>query len=101
LSNSVQPTTFLFNPGATTTLTNWNINGTPGNLVTIGSTSAVNHILSKVGGTVSADYLSISFSTATGGATWNAGANSVNGGNNSGWIFGGAPVSQSNFFLLL
>ncbi len=88
LSNSVQPTTFLFNPGSTTTLTNWNINGTPGSLVTIGITSAGNHTLSKASGTVSADYLSISNSTATGGATWYAGANSVNGGNNSGWIFG-------------
>jgi hypothetical protein len=88
LANSVQPTSFLFTAGTTTTLTNWNINGTAGNLVTIGSATAASHTLTKASGTVSADYLSISNSTATGGATWNAGANSVDGGNNSGWIFG-------------
>jgi hypothetical protein len=92
LANSVQPTSFLFTAGTTTTLTNWNINGTAGNLVTIGSATAASHTLSKTSGTVSADYLSISNSTATGGATWNAGANSVDGGNNSGWLSGAAAV---------
>jgi hypothetical protein len=100
LENSVQPTSFLFTAGSTQTVTNWNISGTAGNLVTIGSPTAASHTLSKASGTVNADYLSISFSTATGGATWNAGANSVNGGNNSGWIFAGSPTNQSNFFLL-
>jgi len=87
LANGVQPTTFTFTSGTTTTLTNWNISGTSGNLVTIGSTAASAHTLSKASGTVSADYLTISFSTATGGATWNAGANSTDGGNNTGWVF--------------
>lgn len=86
LQNTVQPTSFLFTTGTTTTLTNWAINGTAGNLVTIGSSTAAPHILSKASGAVSANYLSISRSTATGGATWNA-ANSVDGGNNSGWTF--------------
>jgi hypothetical protein len=36
---------------------------------------------------VSADYLVIQDSTATGGAVWYAGANSVNVSNNTGWIF--------------
>ena len=87
IANGVQPTTFTFTSGTTTTLTNWNISGTSGNLVTIGSTAASAHTLSKASGTVSADYLTISFSTATGGATWNAGANSTDGGNNTGWVF--------------
>lgn len=87
LANSVQPTTFLFTAGSTTTITNWNVNGTAGNLVTIGSITAASHTLSKASGTVSADYLSISRSTATGGAAWYAGANSTDGGNNSGWVF--------------
>jgi hypothetical protein len=91
LQNTVQPTSFLFTTGTTTTLTNWAINGTAGNLVTIGSSTAAPHILSKASGTVSADYLSISRSTATGGAVWYAGANSTNGGNNTGWIFSAAP----------
>lgn len=87
IANSVQPTTFSFTAGTTTTLTNWNVNGTAGNLVTIQSATAASHTLSKASGTVNANYLSISRSTATGGATWNA-ANSTDGGNNSGWIFG-------------
>jgi len=102
LSNSVQPTTFTFTAGTTTTISTWAIAGTPGNLVTIGSATAASHTLSKASGTVSADYLSISRSTATGGATWYAGANSTNGGNNTGWIFTAPPVGgvNANFFLL-
>jgi fibronectin-binding autotransporter adhesin len=105
LQNSVQPTSFLFTAGTTTTLSNWEIDGTPSNLVTIGSVTAASHTLSKATGTVSADYLSISRSTATGGAAWYAGANSTNGGNNSGWIFtappGPAAPSNGNFFFLI
>jgi len=101
ISNSVQPTTFTFTAGTTTTVTNWNINGTAGNLVTIGSATAASHTLSKASGTVNSNYLSISRSTATGGATWNAGANSTDGGNNSGWIFSAPPpaTATGNFLV--
>lgn len=98
LANGVQPTTFTFTSGTTTTITNWNISGTAGNLVTIGSTTTSQHTLSDASGIVNANYLSISYSNATGGATWYAGANSTDGGNNTGWIFSG-PTS-GNFFLL-
>lgn len=102
LSNSVQPTTFRFTAGTTTTITNWSVNGTSGNLVTITSATTATHTLSKASGTVSADYLSISYSVATGGATWNAGANSTDGGNNSGWIFGApSPGTKGNFLLVM
>jgi hypothetical protein len=101
ISNSVQPTTFTFTASTTTTVTNWNVNGTAGNLVTIGSATAASHTLSKASGTVSSDYLSISRSTATGGASWYAGANSTNGGNNSGWIFTAPPsVTATGNFLV-
>jgi len=86
ITNTVQPATVLFTSATTNTFAAFSLSGTAGNLVTIGSTSASSHTLSKASGTVSANYLSISYSTATGGATWNA-ANSVDGGNNSGWIF--------------
>jgi hypothetical protein len=49
------------------------------------------------------DYLSISQSIATGGAAWYAGANSTDGGNNTGWIFSAAPIpgaNAGNFFLM-
>jgi hypothetical protein len=98
LGNGVQPTTILFTAGTTTTVANWTISGTAGNLVTIGSVTAANHTLSKVTGVVSADYLSISRSTATGGAVWYAGANSTNGGSNIGWIFTAAPKGDFLLF---
>lgn len=100
--NGTQPTTFQFTSGSTTTVTNWYVSGTAGNLVTIQSSSTTSHTLSKSTGTVTSDYLSISRSTATGGAVWYAGANSTNGGNNSGWIFSGpGPGTESGAFLML
>ncbi len=87
ITNSVQPASVLFTSGTTTTFTNFSLSGTAGNLITIGSVTAASHTLSKASGTVSADYLSISQSNATGGAAWYAGANSTDGGSNSGWSF--------------
>jgi hypothetical protein len=92
-------TSILFTAGTTSTFTDWNASGASGNLLTIGSVTAASHTLSKASGTVSADFLSISRSTATGGATWYA-ANSTDGGNNTGWIFALAPSSTGNFFAL-
>lgn len=90
-------TSILFTAGTTTTLASWNAVGTAGKLLTIGSVTAASHTLSKSSGVVNANYLSVSRSTATGGAAWYAGANSTNGGNNSGWIFANAP--SSGFFM--
>ena len=92
ITNTVQPASVLFTAGTTSTFTNFNLSGTSGNLITIGSVTAASHTLSKASGTVSSDFLSISRSTATGGAGWYAGANSTDGGNNSGWIFTAPPA---------
>jgi hypothetical protein len=92
ITNTVQPASVLFTAGTTSTFTNFSLSGTSGNLITIGSVSASSHTLSKASGTVSSDFLSISRSTATGGAGWYAGANSTDGGNNSGWIFTAPPA---------
>jgi hypothetical protein len=95
--------TLSFTASTTTTFTDWSISGTAGNLVTIQSATAANHTLAKAGaGVVSANYLSISRSTATPATlTWYAGANSTNGGNNSGWIFTAPPSpANGNFFFL-
>lgn len=99
LQNTVQPTTFTFTAGTTQTITNFNVSGTAGNLVTINSTSSSAAYLSKAGGgVVSCDYLNITNSSVTPNQfTWYAGANSVNNGGNSGWIFG---VPYNNFFML-
>jgi hypothetical protein len=93
--------TILFGASTTNTFTTFNINGTAGNVVTIGTPTANNHTLAKAGGgTVTADYLSISRSTATPTLTWLA-TNSTDGGNNSGWYFGAFPSAGSgNYFLL-
>jgi hypothetical protein len=91
ITNTVQPASILFTAATTSTFTNFNLSGTSGNLITIGSVTAASHTLSKASGTVSADFLSISRSTATGGASWYAGANSTDGGNNLGWIFTAPP----------
>ena len=92
ITNTVQPASILFTAGTTSTFTNFSLSGTAGNLITIGSVTAASHTLSKASGTVSSDYLSISRSTATGGAGWYAGANSTDGGNNSGWVFTAPPA---------
>ena len=92
ITTTVRPTSVLFTAGTTNTFTNFSLSGTAGNLVTIGSVTAASHTLSKASGTVSSDYLSISRSTATGGAGWYAGANSTDGGNNSGWVFTAPPA---------
>ena len=101
ITNTVQPTSITFVTGFTFTFNDFNLNGTAGNLVTINSDIAAPHTLSKALGTVSVDYLSINNSTATGGAPWYAGANSVNGGGNSGWIFAGAGGNTGAFFSVL
>ena len=102
ITNTVQPASILFTAGTTSTFSNFSLSGTSGNLITIGSVTAASHTLSKASGTVSSDFLSISRSTATGGAGWYAGANSTDGGNNSGWIFTAPPApsgSNSNFLM--
>ena len=102
IANGVQPTSFVFPIATTQTVTNWNVSGTAGNLVTITSgTAGVPALLSKASGTVSSNYLSLKDSTATGGATWYAGANSTNVSGNLGWIFSSAPATNTgNFFFM-
>lgn len=102
IANGVQPTAFTFTAATTQTVTNWNVSGTAGNLVTIiSSTAGVPALLSKASGTVSSDYLSLKDSTALGGAAWYAGANSTNVSGNLGWIFTApAATNTGNFFFM-
>jgi hypothetical protein len=99
---STGATSILFTAATTSTFTDWNASGETTRLLTIGSVTAASHTLSKASGTVSADFLSISRSTATGGAGWYAGANSTDGGNNTGWIFTAPPApsaGNANFLM--
>ena len=97
------PATVTFTISTTQTFTDFTLSGTAGNLKTINSSTAnTQATLSKSSGTVSVDYVSIKDSNATGGATWYAGANSVDAGNNTGWIFTAPPgpsTNTGNFFL--
>lgn len=85
--------TITFEAGSTTTVTNFSLAGTANNLTTINSSiQGTQFTLYKSSGTVSTDYLSIEDSNAT-GASWYAGANSVNVNNNTGWLFMAAPAT--------
>lgn len=102
-SDASNARSLIFFVGTTTTITGaFNVFGTAGKLITIASTSAANHTLAKASGTVNTvDYVSLSRSQAGGGAAWYAGANSTDGGNNTGWIFTAAPsTATGNFFLM-
>jgi hypothetical protein len=58
--------TILFTAGTTTTVSDWTVTGTAGNVVTIGSATAASHNLVKTGGgNISVDYMSISRSNAS------------------------------------
>ena len=76
--------TITFEAGSTTTVTNFTLTG-----VTINSTvPGTRFNLSKASGTVTANYLEIQDSNATGGAYWDAtNGTNVNLGNNIGWDF--------------
>ena len=87
LTNTVQPCTVSVSTTSQLTVTNFNLNGTAGNLVTFNSSVAgTARTVSKASGTVNAYYLAIQDSNAAGGATWRA-ISSVNNGNNTGWFF--------------
>lgn len=84
---------------STTTVTNFNVNGASGNLVTISSQtgSTATHAIVKSGGwTISCDYLNIQHSVATPSSTWYAWTNSTNNQSvatvGSGWIFTAPPA---------
>ena len=79
--------TITFTAGTTTTVTNLNLDGTAGNLVTINSSvPGTQFTLYKANGTVNVSYLQIQDSNATGAAVWNANdGTNTNLGNNTGW----------------
>lgn len=76
-----------FTAGTTNTFTNFNVFGSSGARVLLSSITAATHTLSKSSGTVSSDHLSLTNSIAAGGATWYAGADSIDNGGNSVWQF--------------
>ena len=58
--------TILFTAGTTTTVANWTVTGTAGNIVTINSVTVASHNLVKTGGgNISVDYMNITWSNAS------------------------------------
>jgi hypothetical protein len=98
----LQPNSFLkFTSGTTTTMTvppAWV--GTSGNNIKIESSTATSAAtISVASGTANCDYLTIRDSTATGGATFNGGANSTDVSNNTGWVFGSVGETYNDAIL--
>jgi hypothetical protein len=95
----------LFADGGSYTINSWQVSGSAGKLatvrpVTLSAPSRVT-LTRSAGGVVNADFLDVSYVTANPANTWYAGSNSVNGGNNVGWVFAPAFVpslSNSLFF---
>lgn len=84
--------------GSTTTVSNWNLSGTVGNVVTLSSDLAGSQAtISQSTGIVSVSYNTIQDINATGGAVFDA--LTINGntdaGNNSGWTFGLDEIAET------
>lgn len=99
ITNTVTPCTVNF--GATSTANStvfsngFSLRGSAGSLVTVGPSAAgVNYSLDFSNLTVGTDYLNVSYCTATNGTVY-VGANSTDGGNNTGLTFTAAPASIS------
>ncbi len=94
--------TTRFTAGTTTTLNTLSRGtGAATDVITLTSVTAANHNLVKAGGgLISLDYLNVSRSQASPANTFYAGANSTDGGNNSGWIFTVPPSGPANIAAL-
>jgi len=95
-NNGSAARTIIF-PNVTTTIAAGGLllSGSSGNLLTLARTGGSGTMtISVASGTICLDYLSISNSTATGGASFYAGAGSTDGGSNSGWTFTACPGSS-------
>lgn len=87
---TIQPgKTVHFQDGTTQTVSSFTASGTVSDGITLTGTSTAGWSISDTSGTNSVTYCTISYSTATGGATWESLTDdgNVNGGSNTGWIF--------------
>lgn len=90
ITNTVQPATISLTAGTTTTVTDFDVSGTAGNLITLNSTSAGSRAtLTDSGGINSVSYVDIKDIAATGYGEWQAYTTNgnVDSGNNVGWVF--------------
>lgn len=99
ITNTVVPCTIIFDSGGTHTFSNFSLAGTSGNYVTITSALSTPHTLVLLSGGFTGSYFLISKSNATGGTGWYA-YDSIDGGNNTGWIISGAVSGATSTFLI-
>jgi DNA-binding beta-propeller fold protein YncE len=87
--------TTLFTAGTTQSVNSVTSLGTLGNEAVFGSTTTSPFSLTKVGlGLVTVPYCSVSYSTVSPANAWYTGTGFIDGGNNSGWMSGSAPVER-------
>ena len=95
ISNTVNPSGFRQQTaGSTISVGTFSVSGTSGARAYWRNPATAN-MIKTTAGNVSVDYIDVAFSTVTGngsGQLWYAGANSVDSGNNSGWIFTAPPT---------
>lgn len=91
--------TIVGTAGNTYTITTFSVAGAEGKLVTLRSTAASSVWTMTAAGAQSADYILIQDSTVSASPVWTAGANSLDGGGNTNWVFtdeeGGAPAAPA------
>lgn len=92
--------TIILPPTALTTVSSFSVIGSLGNLISIRSNVGGNQAdISMSSGRVCSDYLDLLDTNVFGGATWKAGINSVDSGNNTGWSFTSCPGINGQFLL--
>lgn len=92
-----------FTAGTTQTINSLTVPDSVSNGITIGSATNATHTLSKSSGIVVVTGCTISYSIATGGATWRSvtASGNVDGGNNSGWVFVDTIRAKANINQLM
>lgn len=102
ITNTVQPATITLTSGTTQTVTDFDVSGTSGNLITLNaSTPGSQATLTDSGGINSVSFVDIKDIAATGYGEWQAytANGNVDSGNNVGWVFTAPPsFVASEFF---
>jgi hypothetical protein len=95
ITNTVQPATITLTSGTTQTVTDFDVSGTSGNLITLNaSTPGSRATLTDSGGVNSVSFVDIKDIAATGYGEWQAYTSNgnVDSGNNVGWVFAAPPA---------
>jgi len=86
VNNAGLTTGFKLTSGRTYAVTNFSTNGSLGSLAKITASSTSAATLSKSSGTVTENFMDLSYNTASGGAMWFGGSGTTYGASVTGWI---------------